>query len=242
MTATLDIADPRTADTDVAPRRSAGDISARLAGLGAIGFATTVIAQNLIRGAGAPANDASGAEILTHYADHRTMTTVLVASYALGIVSILVFLGGSATRLVRSDRPGWAVTGLLGAAGVTALFAVVVGCEQALSVAATRDLTGLGAIDALWSLHNSVFAVLDASIALALVGLSRAGISAGITPRPFRWLAPVGAGMLVVGTLAGPAIAAGDAMPLFGVAGLGFVVWLSFLITTGVRLVRGIEA
>ena len=242
MTATLDTADPRTADAGVAPRRSLGDISPRVAGLGAIGFATTVIAQNLLRGAGAPANDASSADVLTHYADHRTMTAVLVASYTLGIVSILVFLGGSAKRLVRSDRPGWAVTGLLAAVGVTALFAIVVGSEQALSVAATRDLTGLGAIDALWSLHNSVFTVLDVSIALALVGLSRAGISAGITPRIYRWLAPVGAGMLVVGTLAGPAIAAGDAMPLFGVAGLGFVVWLSFLISTGVRLVRGIES
>ena len=34
--------------------------------------------------------------------------------------------------------------------------------------------------------------------------------------------------MLLVGTLAGPSIAAGDAMPLFGVAGIGFLIWLAF--------------
>ena len=59
-------------------------------------------------------------------------------------------------------------------------------------------------VEALWALHNSVFSLLDLSIAMALLGLSRAGIAAGITPKVFRRLAPVGAAMLVVGTLAGP--------------------------------------
>ena len=157
-----------------------------------------------------------------------------------GAISLVVFLGGAAQRLIRSDRPGWAVSGLVAATGITALFAVVVGCEQALSVVATRH-GELPAVDALWSLHNSVFAVLDVSIALALLGLSRAGVAAGITPKAFRRLAPVGAVLLVVGTLAGPAIAAGDAMPLFGLAGLGFAIWLAFLIATGVRLIRTTE-
>ena len=75
-----------------------------------------------------------------------------------------------------------------------------------------------------------------------MLGLSRAGIAAGITPTVFRRLAPIGAAMLVVGTLAGPAIAIGDAMPLFGVAGVGFLVWLTFLFTTGVRRIRTSEA
>jgi hypothetical protein len=48
----------------------------------------------------------------------------------------------------------------------------------------------------------------------------------------------VGSALLLVGTLAGPYIAAGDAMPLFGLAGLGFCVWLAFLFATGLRLVR----
>ena len=86
------------------------------------------------------------------------------------------------------------------------------------------------------------FSVLDLSIAAALLGLSRAGVAAGITPKAFRRLAPIGSAMLVVGALAGPAIAIGDAMPLFGVAGVGFLMWLTFLFTTGVRMIRSSEA
>jgi hypothetical protein len=119
-----------------------------------------------------------------------------------------------------------------------ALFAVVVGADQALSVVATHNTPDLGAVEALWALHNSVFIVLDASIAIALIGLAKAGVAGGITPHLFERLAPVGASLLLVACAAGPAIAAGDALPLFGLAGLGFVVWLGFLATTGLRLVR----
>jgi hypothetical protein len=145
-------------------------------------------------------------------------------------------------RLLASERRGWALTGYVGGVGIMALFAIVVGAEQALSVVATRGQPSLGAIEALWALHNSVFTVLDVFIAAALIGLSRAGIAAGITPAAFRRLAPVGAAMLLVGALAGPSIAAGDAMPLFGVAGIGFLIWLAFVATTGLRLVRSREA
>jgi hypothetical protein len=75
-----------------------------------------------------------------------------------------------------------------------------------------------------------------------LLGFSRAGIADGMTPRVFARLAPVGAAMLLVGTLGGPAVAAGHAMVLFAVAGLGFLVWLAFLLATGIRLVRSGEA
>ena len=229
----------RTADTAVpTPRLALGDISARAAGLGGITFAATVLAQNIIRGASAPANGASTKEVLTHYTDHRALTFVLVATFVLSAVGLAVFLGGAMRRLLASERRGWALTGYVGGVGIMALFAIVVGAEQALSVVATRGQPNVGAIEALWALHNSVFTVLDVFIAAALIGLSRAGIAAGITPAAFRKLAPVGSAMLLVGALAGPSIAAGDAMPLFGVAGIGFLIWLAFVATTGLRLVR----
>jgi hypothetical protein len=238
-------ASPATALTvaPTSPRRGLGDISARATGIGAITFAVTVLAQNVLRGASAPTNDASVTDVLTHYADHRTLTFVLIGSYVLSAIGLFVFLGGAMRRLAGSARRGWAFTGLFGAASVLALFTVVVATEQALSGVATRGQPNIGgAIEALWALHNNVFTVLDLSIAAALLGLSRAGIAAGITPRVYGRLAPVGAAMLVVGTLAGPSIAIGDAMPLFGVAGVGFLVWLSFLLATGIKLVRSSEA
>ena len=232
----------RTTATAGATRRALGDISARLAGIGAIVFAAVVLLQNVIRGTSTPANGATSAEILTHYTDHRAITFVLVATYVISGAGLAVFLGGALRRLITSDRRGWALTGLVGATGVMALFAVVVAGEQALSVAAHRSHPDLGTIDALWVLHNSVFSVLDLSIAVALLGLSRAGVAAGITPRVFTRLAPVGSALLLVGTFAGPSIAAGDAMPLFGLAGLGFLIWLAFLTTTGLRLARSTDA
>jgi hypothetical protein len=84
-----------------------------------------------------------------------------------------------------------------------------------------------------------VFSVLYVLLATALFGLGRAGVAAGITPRIFDRLAPVGAGLLVVAAAAGPAIAAGEAMPVFALGGIGFLTWLGFLVTTGRRLVRG---
>jgi hypothetical protein len=218
--------------------RAFNDIGARLAGLGAIAFAVIVVVQNVLRGGSAPANGATGEEVLAYYADHRTMTFVLAATFVVSGGALAAFLGGTMRRLLAGGRPGLAIAGGIGAAGVMALFAVVVGAEQALSLVASGDRPDLGAIEALWAFHNSVFSVLSLFLAVALVGLARAGVAAGITPRAFDVLAPVGAALLAIGAAAGPAIAAGDAMPLFVLAGLGFLTWLAFLVATGLRLVR----
>ena len=130
------------------------------------------------------------------------------------------------------------MTGLVGAVSVMGLFAVVVGAEQAVGVVAHQTNANLGAIEALWALHNSVFTVLDFSIAVALLGLSRAGIAAGFTPRVFGRLAPVGTALLLVGTLTGPATAAGDTIAFFGITVVGFLIWLAFMIATGLRMMR----
>jgi hypothetical protein len=220
-------------------RFSLDDIGARLAGLGALAFVAIVVVQNLVRGGSAPANGASGGEVLAYYADHRATTFLLVATFVLSGAGLATFLGGAMRRLLAGGRPGWAIAGGVGAAGMLALFAVIVACEQALSVLATGDRPDVGAIEALWTLHNSAFTVLYVLLAVTMLGLARAGVAAGLTPRVFERLAPAGATLLAAGAIAGPAIAAGDAMPVFALAGLGFLVWLAFLTTTGLRLVRG---
>jgi hypothetical protein len=210
----------------------------RLAGGGAIGFAVVVVLQNIVRGGSAPANGAGSEDVLAHYADHRALTFVLAATFVASGAALAMFLGGAARRLTASDRPAWAFTGLVGAIGIMALFAVVVAAEEVLSVVATGTEPDLGAIDALWALHNSVFTVLYVFIGVALLGLSRAGVAAGITPRAFDRLAPIGAALLALAAMAGPSIAAGDAMGFFGLGGIGFLIWLAFLVTTGARLLR----
>jgi hypothetical protein len=225
---------------DLATRASGplGDTSRRLAGLGGIAFVVIVILQNIIRGSSAPGNGATGDEVLRFYAGHRGITFVLIATFVLSGGGLATFLGGAMRRLIRSDRVAWAYTGLVGAIGIMVLFSVLVGCEEALSVAATAKAPDPGAMNALWALHNSVFTVLWLSIGVALIGLARAGVAAGITPRVFERLAPIGTGLLAIACVAGPAIAAGDAMAFFAVGLIGFLIWLAFLTTTGLRLVR----
>jgi hypothetical protein len=234
-------ADPTTIPADSPTRsssRTPGDIRSRLAGFGALAFVASVIAQNALRGSSAPANGADAHEVLTHYADHRATTFVLVALFVMGAAGLSTFLGGVMRRVIAGPRSAWAYTGLIGAAGILCLFSVLVASEQALSVIANGAAPDTGAVAALWALHNSVFVVLLLMIGVALLGLSRAGVAAGITPPVFDRLAPLGSALLAVGALAGPAIAGGDAMPLFGISVIGFVVWLAFLVTTGLRLVH----
>jgi hypothetical protein len=239
---------PKTTHIDARPegvapasttgRSVTGDLSTRAAGCGALTFAVTVIAQNLIRGATAPGNGASPALVLSHFSGHGTISFVLAATYVVGGIGMAVFLGGVLRPLLAGGRPGWAVTGVVGAVCIMAVFGLVVAAEQALTLAAHLDHPSIGAIQALWVLHNSIFTILDLSIAVALMGLARAATAAAMTPKAFDRLAPLGAAMLLVGTIAGPAIAVGHAMARVAVTGLGFLIWLAFLIVTGLRLVR----
>jgi hypothetical protein len=230
--------DTVTCETVTSDNTADRAVSTKLAGAGALAFAGIVILQNVIRGSSAPSNGASAAEVLTHAADSRGLTFALVATFVVGGISLTTFLGGAMRRLTGSARQAWAYTGYVGAAGVLALFAVLLASEQAISVVAHGTDPDLGAVSALWALHNSVFTVLLLFIGIALLGLGRAGVAAGITPRAFEWLAPLGTGLLAVACVAGPGIAAGELGGLFGFGLAGFVIWLAFLITTGLRLVR----
>jgi hypothetical protein len=214
------------------------DLSTRLAGFGAITFVVVVIIQNLIRGASAPQNGAATADVVRYYTDHRGLTVLLSATFVIGGLALAAFLGGAMRRLVTGPGRGWAYTGFAGAIGIMVLFASEVATDGALSVLGGRAKPSASAIDALWALHNSLFTVLFLAIGIALVGLGRAGVAAGITPRAFKWIAPTGLALLALASAAGPLIAAGQAMPMFGLGGLGFLAWLAYLATTGSRLIR----
>lgn len=220
------------------PEGPFGDIGARAAGVGALVFVALVVLQNVIRGAAAPANDATGQEVLAHYADHRGVTVVLAGTFVLSGLGLATFLGGVMRRLLAGDRPAWTYAGAVGAIGIMAVFAVLVGTEEALSVVARGNEQSVASIDALWALHNSVFTVLLLSVGLALLGLGRAGVASGITPQAFDRLAPVGCALLALASAAGPFLAAGEAIPVLGLGAAGFLIWLAFLLTTGYRLVR----
>ena len=75
-----------------------------------------------------------------------------------------------------------------------------------------------------------------AMLATALLGFSLAGAAAGITPRWFRLLGPAGAILMIVSAANGVSIAEGS--PIVFVGLIGFLIWLLFVVTTGVGMIR----
>lgn len=210
----------------------------RAGGWGAITFVVIVILQNVLRGTVAPQNDATAADVVQYYADHRGLEVLLTALFVISGIGLALFLGAVMSRLAGGAHRSWAFTGFAGAIGVIALFSTVVGIESALVAVSRGAEPSLAGADALWALHNGVFSVLELSLAIALLGLGRAGAGEGMTPPAFSWIAPVGGGLLAIGAAASPLLADGSAMPLMGLALVGFLAWLVFLLTTGIRLVH----
>ena len=120
--------DPRPSDVmPVQPRHvadapSRSDLGRRAAGVGAIGFATLVIAQNVLR-ASAPQPGADLDEVVTYFSDHRTVTVVLLTTFIASLACLTMFIGGTLRQLLDSRRRGWAIFGWVGASSIIALFA-----------------------------------------------------------------------------------------------------------------------
>jgi hypothetical protein len=212
--------------------------SSRAAGWGGLAFVVVVMIQNLVRATTAPLNNAPTAKVLAHYSQHSPVEMLLSVTFVVSGAGIALYVGGMARRLVDGPAPAWAYTGFAGALGVIALFSTLVGSEAALVGAGHRPHPNFGTIDALWLLHNAIFAVLDLSIAVALLGLGLAAVSAGLAPRVFSWLAPLGAALLAIGAAGAPVLADGSDMVFMAVALVGFVIWLAFVAVTGARLLR----
>ena len=232
MTTTLTSPVPTAADT------TSGRGLRRVLSAAGAGFALIVIAQNVLRGAGAPRNDASVGDVLAHYRDDTGMAVVLTTMFVIAGLSLAGFVAELVRRLLRRGTDAWTVIGAIGTVGVMIMFAMVVAMEAALVGAAGREAPDLGTIDALWLTHNAVFAVLGLSLGTALLGLGRAASAAGLAPAFFRWLAPAGAAALCVGAAGAPVVADGSVMAAMAPALAGFVVWLVFLLTTSFRMVR----
>jgi hypothetical protein len=212
--------------------------SDRAAAVGGLLFVVIVIGQNVIRGITAPDAGANASAIIADYADHRAWSRGLIAAFAVSGLGIALFIGGVWVRIARGRARAWAQVFFLGAAGIVALFSTMIGIETALLVATDHPTPTPAVVEGLWVLHNGVFGVLQLSIAIAVLGLSLAAVDAGLAHRAFRWVGPAAAGLLLVGVVAAPDVAAGGAAPAMGLAGIGFLGWLAVVTNTSVSLLR----
>jgi hypothetical protein len=201
-----------------------------------LAFAATVIAQNVVRGATMPANDASAADVIAFYADHRAATVLLAVLFPIGAVGLAVFSASVVSRLVRSANRVAALAGATGVAAIICLFSMTLAIDLGLSGYVHRGGRDPDVVAALWTTHNAVFGVLLIAIGVALGGLSFAMSGEGLIGRAWRPVGLAGAAALAVASASTPAIVDGSPVMFLGVA--GFLVWVAFVLTASRSLWR----
>lgn len=222
---------------------AAGALSGRLAGFGGVLFVACIVVQNILKAGVAPKNDASATEVLHYFATHRGVEWVLACLFPIGGIGLALFAGGLCARAFSAGgrARAWSVVGGLGVASIIALFSSMVATEIALLVSADRSSTALSTMAALWTLHNSIFSVLLLSIAVGLLGLSRAAVNAGVAP---SWIGPmgtVGTALLATCAALAPAVAASTS-PVLAIGALGFVLWIMMIVVVASRMTRADNA
>lgn len=229
---------PVTADTDSAAATTSTrgrTIGTRIAGIGGLAFIANVVVNNVLRGS-FPKNDASATDVATFYAEHDVLTSVFAAIYPIGLVGIALFVAGVASRALSGPGRLSAIMGIVGSAGVAGGFSTLLAFDSAIAGYLHRGGTSTDVVEGLWVTHNAVFGILLGSIAVALAGLANAAVSAGLLGRVWRPVSFVGAALLLAGTATTPAIIDGAPTMFLGFA--GFAVWVAFVVTTSVRLIR----
>lgn len=208
----------------------------RLAGTGGLVFAAILVADNIIR-AGAPGFDAAPAQVSAYFLDHRVAALVPLDLFPAGMLALFPFVAGLWARARQEESRWWAGLGVLGAATIAALFAIVNITEIVLTAKAAQLASSPAVVQALWTLRAAAFGLDLAAIAVALIGLSRAAAAMRLIP---SWLAltawPGAACLLTAATFT---VALADGGPWLAAGLAGFLVWVVFVITAGVSLLRG---
>jgi hypothetical protein len=209
----------------------------RLGGVAGLVFAGGVVVQNAVLLAGTPLPGAPLADVRRFYDEAGGRISIAVGIVALNVVCLLFFASAVAERLGHdpscrlAGRTGFGAAVLLAGAFLTTT------AIQAVLTARVESLADGGVLEALWDLHSAAFAMSASSLAVVLVAFALGAWHSGrVVP---RWTAGLGfvgavaltcAGALVVSTVGGGGAIYAQL--------LGFVVWLVFLVTASLGLLR----
>jgi hypothetical protein len=207
----------------------------RLAGTGGLVFAATLLAQNIIR-ARAPGFGAGPAQVTAYFLHHRAAVLVPLGLFPVEMIALFAFVAAVWARADREEGRWQASMGTLGAATIAALFAVVNITEIVLAAKAGQLAASPAVVQALWAVHAAAFGLDLAAIAVALIGLSHAAASVRLIPAWLTVAAWPGAACLLTASVFTVALANGGPWGAVGLA--GFIIWLVFVITASVSLLR----
>lgn len=224
-----------SAQAQVVGGRDTGLSGARLGGIAALGFALGVALQNTVLLGGAPEAGTDLAEAASWYTANRGRAAVASAIVAVNFPLLIVF-AATMRELGRGTANGrrWMTVGILGAAGMVGVFSLVT--AGLISSVLFAEAGATAAFAAVWTLHNAAFALTLPVLGTALLGFTLGGHASGITA-PWQRFAGVTGAALLIGTGAANTLIA-DGSPVVFIGFGGFVLWLVWLVATGVRLLR----
>jgi hypothetical protein len=139
-------------------------------------------------------------------------------------------------RSANSRRAVRRISRRVSAAATSRLFAIVNITEIVLTAKARPLAASPAVVQALWAVHAAAFGLDLAAIAVALLGLSHAAASMRLIPGWLTVAAWPGAACLLIASVFTVALANGGPWGAVGLA--GFIIWLVFVITASVSLLR----
>ncbi|MEV0702565.1 hypothetical protein AB0I53_32235 [Saccharopolyspora sp. NPDC050389] len=211
---------------------------ARVGGIAGIGFATTIVLANVIAApAGLPLTGADIGEVNAFFGTQAGIVGISSALTPAAWVLATLFGAGAVAALRRSEHDrgeAWSLVGLAGLILQNATFAGVIAIRLALGATTAQDSS---ASSGLWALHDALFTLNGTFLALGLLGLSIAGLRAGLVLPWHGALGLVSAALLFgSATLTPLAMAHGGAFGLLGL--VGWLMWVAWIVIYGIKLIR----
>ncbi|HEY1176147.1 MAG TPA: DUF4386 family protein [Phytomonospora sp.] len=214
------------------PRKLNTSVPARSHGLAGVGFAALIVLGNVVLlSAGMPTPGSDDAGFLAFLDDHRTAVAIATALTPLTWALAAIF-GAGAVRALPAGQRAWALAGFAGIILQNGVFTGIVALRAALASADNG-----AAEKALLALHDAFFGLNGTFLALAMTGLSIAGVRGGLIP---HWHAAVGftgaALQFASATLTPWTIDDPGPLGLLGLA--GWLLWVVWIAAYGLILAR----
>lgn len=211
----------------------------RICGVAAIGFAAIIFLLNatIVVPAGMPTTGAGLGEVTTFFSTHGGAVALSSTFIPAAWVLATLFGAGAVAALWSRERErgeAWSLVGFAGLILQNATFAAVTATRLALAETATRDGSGTAG---LWALHEALFTLNGTFLALALTGLSLAGLRSRLIRPWHATLGFVAATLLFSSATLTPLVMdRGGALALLGLA--GWLIWVAWIVIYGLALIR----
>lgn len=238
-TPTAPVTVPHLDHLDHADRPQSGpDRAVRYAGFAGLTWFTLLVITNIFNGSAAPAAGADIETVRAHLVDDRPIIIAVTAAFVAGVPLVFWFASGLAGVLRRAGLGQAADAGILGVAGIYTMFGLAAITRLALMTAVETDAVDDSAIWTMWKLHDIAFSVNGIAIAAAILAFGLGGVVAGLLPRWIKPVAIVGATSLVASSVFFAVPVAEGSNPAMLPGLVGFIMWLTVVLTASLRLIR----